>query len=130
MATKNVHQGVITDAGNKTRCKPGDRAKVINAVNPQNIGLIVCVVRPYKSRETVEGSSWETNGTSWVVVSLSRSIAGILTMGQPLGKIDFCRTAVFDDANLVPLNDDDASVSITATKKKPQSKKREMSHAA
>ena len=129
MATKNVHQGVITDAGKNTRCKPGDRAKVINAVNPQTIGLIVCVVRPYESREIVEGSSWETNGKSWVVVSLSRSIAGSLSTGRSVGKIEFCRTGVFDDANLVPLNDDDAGVSITATKKKPQSKKREMSHA-
>lgn len=107
----------------KTRCKPGDRAKVIKARNPENIGLIVCVVRPYKDNERIEGSTWVLDGFPWVVVALSRRLAGANTIGSSKGSIDFTRSGVIDDAFLVPLDDNDAGTTITTAKRKPRARK-------
>lgn len=107
----------------KTRCKVGDRARVIGAANRQNIGQIVVVVRPYRDWEVVDGSPWMHDGSAWVVVSLSSPIAGLLN-----GAVSANRTAVFNDAFLAPLNDDDDGLTRKAarTKRKAASKPTEV----
>lgn len=106
--------------GGATRCKPGDRAKVIKAANRENIGLVVVVVRPYRDNELIDGSSWHHDGNAWVVVSLGSQIVGVGILDKELSTN---RTAVFNDACLVPLDDDDAGTGVAVSKKKPRAKK-------
>lgn len=107
----------------KLRCKPGDRAKVIKSQCAANIGLIVCVVRLYQPNEIVDGTSWAVNGDSWVVVALSRSLAGVFTKGRKIGNVEYCRSGVFDDVCLVPLDDNDDGLTIATAKGKPRARK-------
>ena len=116
MAEKNFNVGA-------TRCKPGDRAKIIKALIPENIGLIVCVVRPYRPNEMINGSSWVDSSRPWVTVSLARGMASTTISGPNMGKTESCRTAVFDDSCLMPLSDDDAGATIVTSKKKPRIRK-------
>ncbi len=109
----------------KLKCKPGDRAKIINGGNKCNIGLIVCVVRRYLTGECVAGTDWITNGSSWVVTSLGKPMT---TIGVFDGTKLAQRTAVFDDVNLVPLDDNDDGLAIVAKKRKPRAKKQEARH--
>jgi len=101
---------------NKTRCKPGDRARVIRAVNPQNINATVVVVRHYSMNELIDGSPWMDSPNPWVVVGLTGLIAGAVNGNKP----DFGRTAVMDDSQLQPLDDEDAGTTKTATRKTPK----------
>jgi hypothetical protein len=107
----------------KTRCKVGDRARVTGALLPQNMGKIVVVVRPYRDREIVGGSSWVNDGNAWAVVSLGSPIAGTWN-----GEVTVSRTAVFNDAQLTPLSDDDDGLTRKAvrTKRKAASKPSEV----
>jgi len=111
----------------KTRCKPGDRAKVIiSQVCPENIGLIVVVVRPYQPKEIIDGATWVDNCPSWVVVSLGRPIFSIRE-GDNL-RIEHQCVAVIPDYALVPLDDDDAGIEAKATKRKPRVKRVAVNH--
>lgn len=83
----------------KTRCKAGDRTRIINAVNRQNIGLIVVVVRPYRDNEVADGASCVNDKNTWVVVSL-----GCPIVGKVGSEVSANRTAIFNDAHLVPLD--------------------------
>lgn len=103
-----------------TRCKPGDRAKIIKAVCKENIGAVVVVVRPYLVNEKIKGSTWGSNGVSWVVASVGKPLTSKLESSGILGS-DF--VVVFDDANLVPLDDNDPGNSIATSKKKPRTKR-------
>lgn len=103
-----------------TKCKPGDRARIIKALNPENIGLIVCVVRPYRANEIICGTSWNPGGCPWVVVALTRSLAGVHEFGPSKGRVDSTRSGVLDDAALVPLDDDDDGLTIKTSKTKPK----------
>jgi len=112
MADKNFSSGAI-------RCKPGDRARVIGAVCRENIGTVVVVAKPYFPNEKIDGMTWVSNGPAWVVVAVGKLITG----RDKYGIMSENRTAVLDDANLVPLDDDDAGTRVTETKKKPRAKK-------
>lgn len=90
-----------------TRCKPGDRARIISARIPKNRNSVVAVVRRYKPGEIVAGADWTCDGAAWVVVALGNAITsfdiktGALTQGM---------TAVFGDAQLMPLRDDEGGI--------------------
>jgi len=102
---------------NQTRCKPGDRAKVVKAVNRENIGLVVAVVRPYRDNELIDGSPWRHDGNAWVVVSLGASV-----VGRTKTEVSANRTAVFNDCCLVPLDDDDDGITRKTARTKPKRK--------
>jgi hypothetical protein len=107
--------------GGATRCKPGDRAKIIKAVCPENVGLVVCVVRSYTDGERIYGTTWANDGAAWVVVALGQLIT---SRREGLTTTEPNRTAVLNDVHLVPLDDDDPGTGTTTTKKKPRAKKK------
>lgn len=112
-----------------TRCKPGDRAKIIKAVCKENIGSVVVVVRPYLANEKIKGATWDSNGVSWVVASVGGPLISKQNTkdGSHLLCADF--VAVLNDVNLVPLDDTDDGLSVVATKRKPRAKKLDAAHA-
>jgi len=104
----------------KTRCKPGDRAKVIRAMNPENIGLIVCVIRMYEKNEVFDDATWSTSGTPWAVASIGKPL--VTTHLKTLEKTD-SYAAVFDDSCLVPLDDNDNGLTATNSRKRKTPKR-------
>ena len=96
-----------------TRCKPGDRARVIAAFLPQNVGRIVFVIRPYDGKEIIGAGLWECDKKAWVVASLGGGIACI--HGDDV-KVNTTFTAVLNDSHLQPLHDDDGGIEDAATR--------------
>ena len=96
-----------------TRCKPGDRARVIASIFPQNKGRIVMVIRPYFDKEVVSGSIWDSDKPSWVVASLGD---GFATTGDDNKSRRPYMVVVFKDAQLQPLHDDEGGPEDAATR--------------
>jgi len=96
-----------------TRCKPGDRARVIAAYIPQNVGRIVMVIRPYDGKEHIGPGSWRCDGPAWVAASLGGGVTA-MEGDDSVGPTVF--VAVFNDANLQPLHDDDGGIEDAATR--------------
>ena len=84
-----------------TRCKPGDRAKIVQASCPQNIGLVVFVIRRYQAPERIDGVIWESDGVSWVIASSYGQIASLNLVD---GSLSLSSVAVLDDVDLVPID--------------------------
>ena len=96
-----------------TRCKPGDRARVIAAAVPQNVGRIVMVIRPYVGKEHIGGAPWECDNKAWIVASLGGDLVCI--QGDD-SKTSTVFTAVINDVNLQPLHDDEGGPEDAATR--------------
>ena len=97
-----------------TRCKPGDRARVIAARLPENVGRIVTVIKPYREGELIHGSTWVCDKTSWVVASLSFCFVTVNSTGVRTREEDM--VVVFNDAALQPLHDDEGGIEDAATR--------------
>ena len=98
-----------------TLCKPGDRARVIAASLPENVGRIVMVIRPYHDGEIVGGASWFCDKTAWVVASLSIGFA--TSNSKDVRNREKSMVVVFNDANLQPLHDDEGGPEDSATRR-------------
>ena len=96
-----------------TRCKPGDRARVIASFFPQNVGRIVMVIRPYFDKEVVSGATWHSDKPSWVVFSLGD---GFATTGDDNKSSRPYMTVVLQDAQLQPLHDNEGGPEDAATR--------------
>ena len=95
------------------RCKPGQRARIIAGCND---GKIVLVVRPYFG-ETVANGSWPMPIFPWFVTSLSTPlVAEYIETGK---KAQPNMSAVYDDDELEPLDDDDDGLELTTVTEKP-----------
>jgi len=95
------------------RCKPGQRARVIDGVNR---GKIVLVVRHYFG-ELIGDAYWPEALYPWVVTSLGSPLRSVKidtgVEGPPL------MTIVVDDCDLEPLLDDDDGLDESTRVDKP-----------
>ncbi len=96
-----------------TRCKPGDRARVIDSFCLENKGRIVMVIRPYFDGQIVSGATWHSEKPSWVVASLG---GGFTTTGDDVRRPSPFMVVVFKDADLQPLHDDEGGPEDAATR--------------
>lgn len=105
------------------RCKPGQRARIINGHKDR--GKIVLVVRPYFPGEIVSGASWPRTLYPWVVTSLSGPLVWMKIDESERGT-DL--TIVMCDTSLQPLDDDDDGLarSTKRERQKPKAKRAEV----
>lgn len=96
------------------RCKLGDRARIITGGDK---GKVVAVLRKYHG-ELIDGGTWEEGFYPWVVVSLS----GLLGCRCTKTNADLppVMTAVYDDAELEPIRDDDPDEGESIEKDRPR----------
>lgn len=90
----------------KLNCKPGDLAVIVSARFPENIGILVSVLRQYIEGEHLPGDPFRMYegpyGVSWVVESVGKPIR---KWGEK-GTYDL-QTTVFADVCLRPIRDND-----------------------
>lgn len=90
----------------KLNCKPGDLAVIVKSRFPENIGILVSVLRQYVEGEHLPGDPFSMyegpDGVSWVVESVGKPIR---KWGKK--KNHDLRTTVFADVCLRPIRDND-----------------------
>lgn len=106
------------------RCKPGQRARIIDG--GWNHGKIVLVVRPYFGEE-IEGCSWPLPIFPWVVSSLGAPLRRrcLSTKQEKPAKI----VMVCDDCALEPLEDEDDGLVESTERDKPVDQPKAVPHA-
>lgn len=102
------------------RCKPGDRARVVRSLFPENIGKIVVVVRPYDGIEQLGKANSHVNVEesvpSWVVVPVWNPIKT-----ETRGVTYFEAVSAYEDFALQPLRDDEGGIEGLTVRTKPMS---------
>lgn len=95
------------------RCKPGQRARIINSITDK--GKVVLVLSYYFG-EVIAGASWPKPIFPWVVTSLGAPLGWARLDGSKKGT---AMTVVLDDCDLEPLDDDDGRVTTTTKLEQP-----------
>lgn len=89
----------------ETNVIPGDRAIIVNSRVPENIGVVVDVVREYTGGPLGSMTECETlPGVTWVVESLGRKI---IKVGRRTGTRFHEQVTAMHDSCLRPLRDSD-----------------------
>lgn len=97
------------------RCKPGQRAKVIN--DTANRGKIVLVICPYFGEKFPCGGHWPKPLFPWVVTSLGTPFDWVMLDDPSIGGTSM--TIAICDTELEPLDDDDDGLTRSTEKDKP-----------